>query len=111
MKVKVTKEEYVLNKALNILQESTFPDVKVGYIGDMSVLVFRYGHEIYYRNININSISASISELPAISNGDFKTKWAVMSSQGDDFILFLDEFSHLISEDSFKEEYEITIDL
>jgi hypothetical protein len=111
MKVKVTKEEYVLNKALTVLQESTFPKVRVGYIGDMSVLVFWYGPEIYYRNININSIGASVCELPAVTNGEFREKWQVISSEDEDFILLLDEISHLIDKNVLEHNYEMTIEM
>ena len=107
--MKVTKEEYVLDKALKVLKESTFPDVKVGYIGDMSVLALRADNGVYYRNININSISASVRELSAVTDGTFKEKWQFISLEDEVFVLFLEEISHLIDEDAFDYGYEISI--
>jgi hypothetical protein len=118
MKIKVSKEEFVLNKALHVLQEANFPDVRVGYIVSMpeytkrmSVLVFEHGDEVYWRNITINSIGASVRELPCVTNGEFRTKWIELQLEEDEFILFLDDFSRLIPEDAFKNEYEITVEL
>lgn len=115
MKLNITKEEYILNKALNILRQSTFPEVRVGYLMDTQtpVLVLYHGYDTYYRNININSISASVRELSDVTNGEFKNKWQKMDyiTQKREDIYLLDSIKDLIPEGSFDFKFMISIDL
>lgn len=109
MKLDVTKEEYILNKVLTVLEESNFPRVKIAYFEGTSVLVFKYGSDVYSRSIHMNSISASIRELAEVTTQGFKEAWQKLSPENVDKLVLLDEFIHLVDESMLKENYIVHV--
>lgn len=85
MEYQITREAFYLHHALKVLKRGGYDDVKVYYHRTVGTpyLVMYYGQDIYIRNININSIEASVQELYGLYMNKFllpDSQWSKISS-------------------------------
>lgn len=86
MKLEITKEAFYLHEALKVIQESGFKDIHVGFDEHgTNILIYEYAKsQTYIRNINANSIQASLMELADIHTGKFKEETSNWSKKEPD---------------------------
>lgn len=111
--IKVTKEQYYLQKALIELRKGGYSIVKIGYTeeGD-AYLVYPWGHIRYIRSITYNSISTSVSELQSIYTGEIKDPDKSRWSEDKEKIIkyYLENYIDKINEEHYKYRYEIEVE-